>query len=321
MTAPAEPRPAGDGATRRLVLKVDVDTLRGTVEGVPRLLDLFARAGVRATFLFSLGPDRTGRAVVRVFRKGFVKKVLRSSPAASYGIRTMLYGTLLPAPDIGREPAAVSAMRGARDAGHECGVHAWDHVGWHDRAARLSAAEAAVPIGLAHRRFEDVFGVRARVAGAAGWAATAETVAAQEDAGVDVSSDTRGGGPFHAIRPGGTPARVLEIPTTLPTLDELLAWDEFAGPAGPERTVDFYRDALAAGGREVHSLHTEIEGGGKWHALFGRQLAAWKASGVRFETLGEAADAARASGAPIPSRPLRFRFVRGRSLPVATGTD
>ena len=83
----------------RLALKVDVDTLRGTVEGVPRLLDLLARHGARATFLFSLGPDSTGKAVKRVFRRGFVKKVMSASPAASYGIRTMLYGTLLPAPD------------------------------------------------------------------------------------------------------------------------------------------------------------------------------------------------------------------------------
>ena len=73
----------------RVVLKVDVDTYSGTLDGVPRLLELFTRHGVRATFFFSLGPDNTGKAVKRVFRKGFVKKVLRASPGASYGIRTM----------------------------------------------------------------------------------------------------------------------------------------------------------------------------------------------------------------------------------------
>ena len=67
--------------TPRLVLKVDVDTYAGTLDGVPRLLDLFAAEGIRATFFFSLGPDNTGKAVKRIFRKGFVRKVLRSSPA------------------------------------------------------------------------------------------------------------------------------------------------------------------------------------------------------------------------------------------------
>ena len=48
-----------------IALKVDVDTLRGTREGVPRLLEILARQRVRATFLFSLGPDHTGWALSR----------------------------------------------------------------------------------------------------------------------------------------------------------------------------------------------------------------------------------------------------------------
>ena len=69
----------------RLALKVDVDTLRGTREGVPALVEIFRKHGVGATFLFSVGPDHTGRAIKRVFRPGFVGKVRRTvlSPAAA----------------------------------------------------------------------------------------------------------------------------------------------------------------------------------------------------------------------------------------------
>ena len=102
----------------RIALKVDVDTLRGTLEGVPRLLELFGRLEVAATFLFSLGPDHTGWALRRVFRPGFASKVARTSVLQHYGLRTLMYGTLLPAPDIGRRAANV--MRQARDIGHEC---------------------------------------------------------------------------------------------------------------------------------------------------------------------------------------------------------
>jgi undecaprenyl phosphate-alpha-L-ara4FN deformylase len=63
----------------RIGLKVDVDTLRGTREGVPRLAALLKKHGVDATFYFSVGPDHTGRAVRRVFRKGFAQKVARTS--------------------------------------------------------------------------------------------------------------------------------------------------------------------------------------------------------------------------------------------------
>ena len=64
---------------RRVALKVDCDTLEGTREGVPRLLEIFAARGIRATFFFTLGPDRSGVAVRRVFtRKGFLRKMIRS---------------------------------------------------------------------------------------------------------------------------------------------------------------------------------------------------------------------------------------------------
>jgi hypothetical protein len=49
-----------------LALKVDVDTYRGTREGVPRLVEILARHGAAATFLFSLGPDHGPRDPPRV---------------------------------------------------------------------------------------------------------------------------------------------------------------------------------------------------------------------------------------------------------------
>ena len=62
-----------------LVLKIDVDTYRGTREGVPNLVRMLTAHGAGATFLFSLGPDHTGWALRRVFRPGFLKKVSRTS--------------------------------------------------------------------------------------------------------------------------------------------------------------------------------------------------------------------------------------------------
>jgi len=89
-----------------IALKVDVDTYRGTREGAMRLAQLLERLSVPATFLFSLGPDHTGWALRRVFRRGFLSKVQRTSVVKHYGLRTLMYGVLLPAPDIGREAFA-----------------------------------------------------------------------------------------------------------------------------------------------------------------------------------------------------------------------
>ena len=91
----------------KIALKIDVDTYRGTREGVPKLVEILKRHNAGATFLFSLGPDHTGRAIKRVFRPGFLTKVSRTSVLEHYGLKTLLYGTLLPGPDIGRRCAAL----------------------------------------------------------------------------------------------------------------------------------------------------------------------------------------------------------------------
>src|SRR5262245_20202704 len=121
-------------------IKVDVDTHLGLRDGTPRLLDLFARHGVRASWFVSMGPDRTGVSALRVLRqRGFLAKMVRSRAPSLYPLRTMLRGTLLPAIPIAA--SLPHRLREIRDAGHEIGIHGFDHVRWHDRLARLTDPE------------------------------------------------------------------------------------------------------------------------------------------------------------------------------------
>lgn len=82
----------------QIALKIDVDTLRGTREGVPALARLLERANARATFLFSLGPDHTGWALRRALRPGFLKKVSRTSVLEHYGLKNPLVWRLVTRP-------------------------------------------------------------------------------------------------------------------------------------------------------------------------------------------------------------------------------
>lgn len=319
---------------KSLALKVDVDTYRGTLEGVPRLVDLFGKHGIRATFFFSLGPDTSGKAIKRIFRKGFVKKVLSASPAASYGLKTMLYGTLLPAPDIGGRSETVARMREAAAAGHAVGIHAWDHIDWHDNLPRMSRAEIETVVAKEHARFREIFGKPATLQAAPGWTATPLSVEVQEAHGILATSDTRGGEPFFALRADGTPSKVLEIPSTLPTLDELLALPLPGDGSQRDKVCKFLRMRIgeeAAGGAgapHVHSIHTEIEGAASFHDWFAEQVAAWKSDGVSFLTFEEIcrpllSAPAHAGSAreqkEIPTKALSWTTLPGRATPVATG--
>ena len=248
----------------KLAIKVDVDTFRGTSEGVPRLAELLKKHRAGATFLFSLGPDHTGRAMRRVFRPGFFSKVSRTSVVEHYGIRTLLYGTLLPGPDIGLECKGV--LQSVRDAGFEVGIHCWDHVRWQDFVCGKDEKWTEREMDLACERFREIFGEEPRTWGAAGWQTNAYAARYQER--FAYASDTRGSRPFQPAWNGaliGCP----QIPTTLPTLDELIGLHD-----------DVVRHLLSLTGKKDHvfTAHAELEGG-KLEPLFARLLEGWKTQG------------------------------------------
>ncbi len=293
----------------RLALKVDVDTDRGTREGVPNLVADCREAGAPACFLFSLGPDQTGRAITRVFRPGFFSKVSRTSVVSIYGVRTLLNGTLLPAPHIGRRNA--DTMRAVRDAGFEIGIHCYNHYRWQDYVQTMAQTEVDAEFDAARAEFRRIFGGEAHTAGAAGWQSNARSRAAYERAGLLYASDTRGGAPFFP-RVGGAVFKTLEIPSTLPTSDELMGRPEF--PDG--KIVPHYLGLLRADRVNVLTIHAEIEGMGR-RDLFRELLAVGRARGVEFIRLDDYARELIAHRAAIPVRDQIMAEIDGRSGLVA----
>ncbi len=293
----------------KLALKIDVDTDRGTREGVPRLVEALRARGALATFLFSLGPDHTGRAVRRVFRRGFVGKVARTSVLEHYGLKTLLYGTLLPGPDIGRRGAA--QMRAARDAGFEVGVHCWDHVRWQDGVVGRGAQWTLRELERADERFAEIFGGAARVEGAAGWQTNVHALRYLDRAEMVCASDTRGTGPFRP-RLEGEVFHTPQWPTTLPTLDELIGLEG----RGPDDAV---RDILArtAARREpvhVFTAHAELEGAKLLPALLAL-LSGWASQG--YEVVALSTLAATRDARTLPVHELVLGPVPGRAGALA----
>jgi len=293
----------------RIGLKVDVDTLRGTREGVPRLTALLKEHGIDATFYFSVGPDHTGRAMRRVFRKGFARKVARTSVLKHYGLKTLLYGVLLPGPDIGREAGAL--MRSVHDAGFEVGLHSYDHVRWQDHVAGASAAWTRIEFERGMAAFERVFGFMPQSHAAAGWQINAHGLELEREYGLRYASDTRGGVPFAPVLAHGVGCP--QLPTSLPTFDELL------GVAGvDESTVAeqvFRRSASASDARhdvdlQVFTLHAELEGM-LLRDAFESLLKKWRDAGATLTRMATIHDFAMRR--PLPPKVVVRGEIAGRS--------
>lgn len=263
----------------KLALKIDVDTYRGTCEGVPRLVEILKKHQAQATFLFSLGPDHTGRAIRRVFRPGFLTQVSRTSVAGHYGIKTLLYGTLLPGPDIGRRCAHI--LRTVRDAGFDVGIHAFDHVKWQDGVARADEAWTLKEMRRATERFEEIFGEAALTHGAAGWQMNVHAYRLSQRLGFHYCSDTRGTGPFIPIHNAEIIA-CPQLPTTLPTLDELIGVGDITADNVADHLLKISAEPLPMG--HVYTLHAELEGM-RLAPVFEALLAGWKAMGYELVSL------------------------------------
>lgn len=288
-----------------VALRVDVDTRRGLTEGGPRLLELFRRAGVRASFFVTMGPDRSGRAIRRALRPSFLLKMWRTNALRLYGLRTLLSGTLLPSRPVGS--GAPELLRQIAGEGHELAIHGWDHVGWQDRIARLDAVAIRADLTRAVRAFEAALGIAPHASAAPGWRTSETALGVQEDFGFRYASDTRGTAVF---RPsvGGVALATLQVPTTLPTMDELLG-----------RVRDLPGALLGAlrPGLNVFTLHAEVEGGPLAPA-FERFLGELRQRGVALTTLDEIAAQALARPDELPVVPVVRGTVGGRSGWIAT---
>ena len=289
----------------RLALKVDVDTLRGTLEGVPRIMTVLRALGAGATFYFSVGPDHTGRALKRALRPGFLKKVRRTSVVSHYGWRTLLYGTLLPGPQIGARAGDV--MRSVRDAGFEVGVHCYDHVRWQDGVAHASAAWTQREFMRAIDTFAAVFGSAPQSHAAAGWQLNSYALRLESDARLRYASDTRGTQPFLPVI-GSVRGECVQIPTTLPTLDELIGTDGLtADTACDELRVRTHATQMPD---QVFTAHAELEGG-QLAPQFERLLRGWMEDGFALVPLADlAADLDRKN---LPRHVIAMGTIPGRS--------
>jgi len=235
---------------KTVVIKIDVDTFTGLKKGVPALLELLEDFNIKATFFVSMGPDNSGKAILNIFRQpGFLKKMIKTKAPKMYGIRTILSGTLLPAPIISEKGKEI--LIAIRNKGHEIGIHGWDHRLWQDHLDDLDRGMIKRQFFLANKNFEQILGEKPCFYGAPAWRINELSLSVQDELHPLFASDTRGNSPFFPLFKGKK-FSTIQIPTTTYCLEELINLNK-----NPDDILlELKEDKL-----NVLPVHAEVEGG------------------------------------------------------------
>ena len=129
----------------------------------------------------------------------------------------------------------------------------------------------------------------------------------EQEFGFSYCSDGRGTHPFMPVA-GGRRIDVPQLPTTLPTLDELIGADGITPDNVHEHMLKLTANAPTHG--HVYTLHAELEGM-KWMPAFDRMLAGWRAQG--YELVSTAQMFGSLDAAALPLHEVRMCSIPGRS--------
>lgn len=227
-------------------LRIDVETAPGLLIGLPSLLATLKTRGLKATIMVPTGPDRSGLALTRVLKSPWrIRQMLRLRPGGRAAVMSFLAGIAVPV----RSMAPYLRASRLAVAGHDVALHGHDHWAWIHRCRDWPASRTDLEVRRGVASFARALGFLPHGFGAPGWVVTDASLWAVDAGGFRYAADCRGTAPFV---PEGM--QTPQLPTTLPTLEEILRQSGAAGDLWPRL------DRLGECPYACYCAHAEIEG-------------------------------------------------------------
>ncbi len=237
----------------KIGLRIDVDSLRGTRNGVPNLCEVLNAHSIKASFFFSVGPDNMGRHIWRMVRPSFLWKMLRTRAPSLYGWDILLRGTFGQGPIIGETLGPI--IRSVADAGHEVGLHAWDHHAWQAHIDQMDGDTIYQHIRKGVKSLTRILDRPITCSASPAWRCNDRVLLEKERFPFAYNSDCRGEWIFYPV----VREEVLgqpQIPVTLPTYDEVIG----AGGIDNSNYNDHILSLIKPDRLNVLAIHAEVEG-------------------------------------------------------------
>ncbi|MBN2363026.1 polysaccharide deacetylase family protein [candidate division WOR-3 bacterium] len=267
-------------------LRIDVDTKAGLKAGVPEILKTLARQSAKASFFLTTGPDDFAVSALRVFReKDFLEKIIT--------LKSSYINLASGNQSSGLRKTAESIL----SDGHEIGLHGYSHFRW---IAFFNTEKSKFFFKRMLQGIDEFIsstGFSPSFSGAPGWKASVELLRMQDSLGFEFASDVRANAPFYPLTENGTRLKTLQIPVTLPTLDECLVSKISINPA--------FKDG------DVYCAHAELEGI-KYKYFFEKILRKNKNAGISFLPLSSLKERGKGE-----YRKIRTSSVPGRNNPLS----
>ncbi len=164
-----------------------------------------------------------------------------------------------------------------------------------------------------------MFGFLPQSHAAAGWQINAHGLDLEREYGLRYASDTRGGPPFFPVLAQGI-STCPQLPTTLPTFDEILGLDGVDESTIADAVFRLSAAAAAADvapddNLQVFTLHAELEGMRLLDACESL-LVKWREAGASITRMAKIHEVAMRR--PLPARAVVRGEVAGRSGLLAT---